>query len=490
MSVVKHGWAWIFALALTSNSVLAQTQPALKVRPVNNALPHVAEPLRSRLDSALIKTWLGIKKRNIDAYAVKLYHRPNSEQPHDAVSEGVGYAMLMALYVSDQAGFNTVWDAGEQYLFQGQYYDWRADRDGKRIGTGAATDADQDIAAALIFADALVRKGLWKTHRSPKGVTYMERANSLIDVIWTQMIADGKYVKPGSGWGGPDQYNPSYFSPAWYRLFETYGRNKYNWKAVIDQGYASLLLSPGYARGLIPDWMKVSGAYAGALGYNAYGEGRHMYKDAIRVPWRIANDLLWFGERRGAQYLANAMTFIASPARCNFYTMQGTAVPETFTLGNGVTRPRTENSHLTIGMWSTAALASLGAEKTAPYAEALLSFYEGGDFWGRASDPAGEDTLHNEMYFDQCLAWFGAATLTGAFANFADNVDKPVSIQLAMPPAVRRGSLLASRPGSISNVMPRWQISGQVPVFSRASEVGNQARWGLNGRTLEAISAR
>ena len=31
-----------------------------------------------------------------------------------------------------------------------------------------------------------------------------------------------------------------------------------------------------------------------------------------------------------------------------------------------------------------------------------------GDYWGKASDTAFEDTLHNEMYFDQFLARFAS----------------------------------------------------------------------------------
>jgi hypothetical protein len=336
--------------------------------------------------------------------------------------------MIMALYVIDQQGFNEVWDASENHMFQGEYYDWRVNRNGERIGTGAATDADEDIAVMLLFADALQRKGVWKTHRSPKGASYIDRAKQLIDVIWTKMIADGKYVKPGSGWGGPDQYNPSYFAPAWYRLFKQAGSN-HNWDAVIEQGYKSLKLSPGYSKGLIPDWMKAEGGYAGALGYNAYGEGHHMYKDAIRVYWRLSIDALWFKETRGMEFMKNALAFAQTPAKANFYTMEGQLVPDEFELGNGVTRPRAEHSHLTLGMWGTAAMAAGGPGVADAYGEEMMKFYEGGEFWGKVSDAAQEDTLHNEMYFDQALAWFGAATLTGTFANILDNVANPVALR-------------------------------------------------------------
>jgi hypothetical protein len=49
---------------------------------------------------ALDKTWAGLKARNIDAYDVKLLHRPRSETPDDAVSEGVGYGQSFSQLIT------------------------------------------------------------------------------------------------------------------------------------------------------------------------------------------------------------------------------------------------------------------------------------------------------------------------------------------------------------------------------------------------------
>ena len=63
-------------------------------------------------NAALDSTWQGLIRRNIQPYSagVGLIHRPKSEAPGDAVSEGVGYGMLVALYANDQASFNKMWD--------------------------------------------------------------------------------------------------------------------------------------------------------------------------------------------------------------------------------------------------------------------------------------------------------------------------------------------------------------------------------------------
>ncbi|HEX7510362.1 MAG TPA: glycosyl hydrolase family 8, partial [Chitinivibrionales bacterium] len=385
-------------------------------------------------DSILLKTWSGIKKRNIDGYSIPLVHRPKSEQPDDAVSEGVGYGLFCALYCNDQTYFNKLWDAAEQYLWSATAYNWRVDKNGTVIGSGAASDAEEDIACALIFADLLTKRGVWQTHTSSKGATYAVRAQSMLNNIWNNLVESGKYLRPGDNWGGAAFVNPGYFAPAFYRVFSEFGSTKHDWSGLIDQCYKSVALSKGAAIGLVPDWMKPDGGYCDSsqLGYNAYAGGRFCYKDGIRILWRLATDYLWYGEPRAKSFLDKSLAFVKSPDRANFYQMSGAAVTDSFKLGNGVNRPRSEHSHLTIGMWAAAAMAA-GSKATADsFSVALLDFYTpGADFFGKATEPTGEDTLHNEMYFDQFLAWFGASLMSGIFTNLWEDLkDTNITIPL------------------------------------------------------------
>jgi endo-1,4-beta-D-glucanase Y len=387
--------------------------------PTASSLPRVSKSY----DSIILKTWQGIKKRNIDPYNVKLIHRPKSEFPHDAVSEGAGYGMLWALYCNDQEYFNKIWFAAEQYMWAGEFYNWRVDQNGKVEGTGAASDAEQDIAIALIFADQLVKKNIWTlTNKTSSGTTYESRAQSILESIKRNML-EGSYLRPGAGWGGAAFVNPGYFAPAWYKIFAEYDPgSKTVWENLINQCYKTINLSPGFSKGLIPDWLKPDGQYnATPLGYNPTGDGKWLYKDAIRVYWRLATDYLWYDEQRAKQFLQNAMKFIVSPSKANFYQMDGSSVTGTYKLGNNTERPRAEHSHLTIGMWACASVVS-GPEEAEKYSDELLTFYEEADYWGKATDPGNEDTLHNEMYFDQFLAFFGASLISGIFTNIWDDM--------------------------------------------------------------------
>lgn len=414
------------ALALT---VFAQSSSAFG--PTVSQLPRIAD---SRLDSALARTHRGMIKRNMDPYKDGLVHRPNSEEPGDAVSEAQSYGMITSLYSNDQATFNRIWDAAETAMWNtgAKAYDWRVGAKGGVIGSGMATDADEDIALMLLFADSLARKGVWQPHTGPKGADYRKRALEMINSIWASAVVDGRYLAPGAGWGGKEFVNPGYFSPASYRIFAKVDP-AHNWKGVIDQSYQTLFANPGAERGLLPDWMVPTGAFFdGSLGYNAFRKGQSCYKDGIRVQWRLAMDWLWFGEARAKRWLDAATAFIQTPERSNFYTMDGLVLPvtDTFSLGDGQKRSRREYSELTVGMWSCAAFSSLGPVAAKPWSDALLSFIpEGADTWGLPADltiPDRTGSTPNEGYFEQFLAWFGGAVLAGRFSNIWDDLDDPL----------------------------------------------------------------
>lgn len=421
--------------------------------------PRISDP---RLDDALDRTGKGILRRNIDAYGDGLVHRPNSEEPGDAVSEGQAYGMIVALYRNDQTTFDRVWDAAERHMWNAseRLYDWRWGAKGGIIGSGMATDADQDIAMVLLFADSLAKKGLWKQHTSPKGAAYRARALDIIGTIWSKAVVDGKYLAPGAGWGGRAFVNPSYFSPANYRIFAKVDPG-HDWNGLIEQCYRTIAASPGAGKGLIPDWMTPEGGYYdGSLGYNAYRQGRAMYKDGIRVHWRMAMDWLWFKEPRAKKWLDAATAFISGPGNANFFTMDGAAVPasDTFVLGNGEQRSRREHSELTVGMWACAAFCSLGPEASRPWADSLLAFQpSGSDAWGRTADaqiPGRTGSTPNEAYFEQFLAWFGAAILAGRFINVWDDLQRPVAIgprPFRADPGSRGMSPRVSRPGHLAD---------------------------------------
>ena len=84
--------------------------------------------------------------------------RPNDPglEANSTVSEGIGYGMLLAVYMNDQTLFDDLWQYEQQHLGQYGLMDWNIKADGSGPadgGVGPATDADEDMAFALLMAD-------------------------------------------------------------------------------------------------------------------------------------------------------------------------------------------------------------------------------------------------------------------------------------------------------------------------------------------------
>ena len=458
-------------------------------------------------NAALDSTWQGLIRRNIQPYSegAGLIHRPKSEAPGDAVSEGVGYGMLVALYANDQASFNKMWDAANTVMWDQCYYNWQMAANGKITGKGAASDAEEDIALALIFADKLVSAGKWKAYTSTKfGYDYKTHAQKILDCMWSsKQITSSGILAPGAGWGGNEFVNPGYFSPAWYKIFAKFDSNGDRWNQVVDKSYEIISKSPGYSMGMVPDWMTPNGGWVGSsgLGYNAYFESRGFYKDAIRILWRVAIDAIWFDEQRAKTFLKNALTFINSKGGAkasNFYQIEkaGELLPadDKWTEFNNskdtsTWRYRREHSHLTIGMWATAAMAVGEKADRIAFSEEMGKFYEGRDYFGLAKDESGalEDTLHNEMYFDQFLAWFGTSMMSGAFVNVIDAIDNPKAATVGDSSSLTPSGFVERRFASASMMKINY-LNGAVMM-----SVPEEARWNifdLNGQVVAQYSGK
>ena len=118
------------------------------------------------LTGSLRKGWGYYKTTFILSNGLVSHRRKENGQvvgTNEAVSEGQGYGMLLAVVMNDQATFNRVFEAANQYL-------WRDDRKSYFIWNwpsnqqGAATDADLDVGMALVFADELQKKKLWQPY--------------------------------------------------------------------------------------------------------------------------------------------------------------------------------------------------------------------------------------------------------------------------------------------------------------------------------------
>lgn len=117
------------------------------------------------------------------------------------VSEGIAYGMMIAVYMNEQTMFDEFWKYSQLYLTERGLMHWYISADGQNVlGQGAASDADEDIAWALVMADR--QWGGSGTLDQP----YIDLAIDQINRIWDHEIlksADtpGRLLKVGDSWG-------------------------------------------------------------------------------------------------------------------------------------------------------------------------------------------------------------------------------------------------------------------------------------------------
>ena len=317
---------------------------------------------------------------------------------NSTVSEGIAYGMLIAVMLDEQALFDAFYGYALAFANERGLMCWYVAPDGeKALGTGAASDADEDIAWALLMAHRQ-----WGG-RGALAETYLDHAKRQIDRIW-QFQVDHEAVpflfKPGDEWR-PDVFNPSYFAPNQYRLFGEVSGNRDGWQRVVDRGYevvqASLNERNGNREnGLVPAWCDSRGTPVEAFP----GAEQNYQTDSARLPFRIAQDFAYYREPRAAAYLAKTSAFFAALGADGIgdgYDLDGRPCPDRKT-----TQPN-------VGSAVFVGCAAAGAMHDAAYQPFLDAAY--------ARIRTGK-LLARSRYYNHCWTVLSLLMLTGNFIEF------------------------------------------------------------------------
>jgi endo-1,4-beta-D-glucanase Y len=234
------------------------------------------------------------------------------ENANDTVSEGIAYGMEFAVYMGDKPTFDGLWAYAKAHRNGNGLMNWRIDANGGTVGQGAATDADEDMGFALIMADKQ-----WGGYASD--------TNALLSAILSREVDSSNNLRPDDS-GGTQDTNPSYFAPAYYKIFQTYtGQSR--WSQVVDATYTVLNRCAHATTGLVPDWCNPS--------TGAATRSSRYYYDATRTPFRIAQDACWNNESRAIAYLAKLAAFFNGLGPTNIkdgYNLDGTMPSANFSM--------------------------------------------------------------------------------------------------------------------------------------------------------------
>ncbi|HEU5103617.1 MAG TPA: glycosyl hydrolase family 8 [Roseiflexaceae bacterium] len=322
-------------------------------------------------------------------------------------SEGQGYALLRAVYADDRQTFDQVWDWTQQNLQQPSgllAWHWGARPDGTPgvLDAGAAPDADQDAALALLFA--------FKRWGDPR---HQQAAFTILNGIWEQTTSQvgGRRVLVPGAWACGDAtsdavVNPSYFAPYAYRIFAE-ADPRHGWLDLVDSSYAILDQVRADARfggsaGLAPNWLALDPASGALRPASQFGDYASEFSfDASRLAWRLAVDWLWFQDPRARA----ALEGLDLPERA--YGRDGKLVAAYGPDGQPLV------GHEALSMYAGAiGQLMFSHDRQLPqrvYARHLAVAYRdtpAGAYWG---DP-------NNCY-DQNWAWFATALANGKLGN-------------------------------------------------------------------------
>lgn len=316
---------------------------------------------------------------------------------NSTVSEGIAYGMLIAVMTDERELFDDLWGYAQCFINKSGLMDWYIAPDGERaLGVGAATDADEDMAWALVMA-----------HRqwgSTAHQRYLDDAKRLIDAIYATEVDHDKWpdlLLPGDDWRGRDVFNPSYFAPNQFRLFGEVTGNRDGWNRVIDEGYRVLFRSlndtnGNCENGLVPAWCSSNGtpieAFTGALTNYQY--------DSARTPFRMSLDWQVAKDERARQYLARVTTFFANVGAQNIvdgYTLDGAPAPD----------PQSRTSHLGSAVFvGCAAAGAMHDPRFQPFLDAAYARVRTGT------------SLARSRYYNHCWTVLSLLMLTGNFVTF------------------------------------------------------------------------
>jgi len=356
------------------------------------------------LDRVLAVTWQSYRQTFISPDGRVVI----PDQDRGTISEGQAYAMLRAVWAGDEATFGLVHAWTQRHLSRapgpGDHllsWSWGRRPDGSwgLKDANTASDGDLDYALALVLA---ARRG-WRP--PPDLPDYLEEARQVMGAILekeTVTLPGGEVLLTPGNWheaAPPYLANPSYFSPAAYRLFGQIQPDP-RWVKLHQSTYRLLTeltrgLGGQVGVGLFPDWCRVH--EAGEVSA-APGRDTRFGWEAVRLPWRLALDRLWFGETQAAHLLGqNFLPFFKREWQDKgrlvaVYNYDGTPGADY------------ENPVLYAGVLA-GALAAGDQDFARQMARKIMSFYHEAD--GRAYFMAPD------QYYGNNWAWLGLALYAG-----------------------------------------------------------------------------
>lgn len=319
-------------------------------------------------------------------------------------SEGQSYALLRAAWMKDPKSFAEIWKWTQQHLqLSNHLFAWKLqEKNGKDIREDStASDADEDIALALVFAG-----------KQFNNQSYLDEAKKIISSIWENEVQarNGLPILVAGNWGKNSPtatINPSYLSPAWYKIFATIDTT-HPWNDLATSSYSLLStcmqapLDKTTSVNLPPDWCGIDPQNVIVASPMGDKNSSNFSYDAFRTVWRLTLDYQWFNSQ-DAKNILNSISFLKDKWNQDKKLASGYTHDGQPTSTTGTTSFYAGSLGYFIVTDPDLAKA-IYTQKIAPN----LHIENGVSYW---EDP--------KNYYTQNWAWFGTALYTNSLPNLS-----------------------------------------------------------------------
>ena len=326
----------------------------------------------------------------------------------DARTEGMSYAMMMAVQMDDKELFDKVWRWSLKYMRHDDgpyrdYFAWSCNLDGSRRAEGPAPDGEEYYAMALFFA----------SHRWGDGdgpLDYSCQARRILHACIHNRAETGEGGRTVGGpmWDPETKLikfvpetpftDPSYHLPHFYELFALWAdeEDREFWREAAANSRKYLHVACSWRTSLAPNMTGFDGhplPVPESQKSNPWANiGGCYYSDAYRVAINIALDHVWFGKDPWQTEFADTL---------QKYVYENPEPSEHVMFPDGRIFEAESVMH-PVGMkasWACASLAASGKYRL----EAVRSFFD---------MPMRTD---KRRYYDNCLYFFTLLALSGNY---------------------------------------------------------------------------
>lgn len=261
----------------------------------------------------------------------------------DVRSEGMSYALMLAVQLNQQAVFNRLWRWATRFMRHAEgerrgYFAWSCALDGKHLDPGSASDGEAWIAMALLMAEARWGNSEGLLHYGDQAQALLAemlhkprtaRVTPIYDPQEKQIV----FAPTPDAAGFTD---PSYHLPAFTEIWAQRAADaadRRTWREVTDTSRHFFKRAAHPRTGLMPEY-----AYFDGRPYTPthHGPGKADFRyDAWRILANVAIDHQWW--RRDAEWQMaqsqRVVGFLSANPKGSLFTLEGKALDEGRSLG-------------------------------------------------------------------------------------------------------------------------------------------------------------